>query len=139
MKIVLLIFILYSLVNLAEAWLEVVVIALKDPKLKEYKKLNKIEHARSFVFAGLVCFSFILFCIYLKFHFIIWAVVVNRRLVFDFPLKKMRNRPLWTYEGDGPVDGLMKWLFGTNGAWKEFLALIVITIAAIWFQLCSKI
>jgi hypothetical protein len=126
---------IYPLINWVEAWLEDVVILLKDPKAKLYKRYNQQEHQRSFIYAALVCVPFLATAISCGWYGLLPAILVNRRLVFDFGLKLFRNKPLFTYEGDGPVDAFFKRLFGAQGAWKELAILLLITILSVLFTL----
>lgn len=127
--------ILYPVINLAEAWLEVVVIELKNPHISKYSTLNAREHLRSGVFASLVCLVVAAIGCHLGLYWLLPAIAVNRRLVFDYGLKLMRGRPFQTYEGDGPVDRAAAWCFGREGAATEFLILTLLTITSIYLSL----
>lgn len=124
-----LILILLPVINLAEAWLEAVVIQLKDGKLGNYIRLNKQEHGRSFVYSSLVASPFLLAAGISGSWWLIAPIVINRRLIFDPALKLFRtpSRPISRYEGDGPLDGLMSSVFGRDGAHWEILAEALIT------------
>jgi hypothetical protein len=128
------ILILYPVINLCEAWLEETVIELKNPYLNTYHRLNRVEHFRSAVFACLVAVVFVAIALTLQLYWLIPAIAVNRRLVFDYGLKKFRNREFDRYEGDGFFDSIGRRLFGTEGARKEFLVLLLITITSIYLS-----
>lgn len=120
----------YSGANVLEAWLETTVIALKDPKLKSYTKLNEEEHARSLMFAAAILAALLPLYIATGALWCIPALIVNRRLFFEFSLKKMRHRRMWLYEGSGPVDKLMAKIFRGN-ALLEFLTLTGVTAVSV--------
>ncbi len=122
--------------SIAEAWLEVVVIALKDASLSEYKALNRIEHFRSGVYSFTVAFPYILASVYLGYYWYIPAILINRRLFFDPALKLLRSprRRLSLYEGDGPIDNFFAGIFGRNGAKWEILLEALATVAFIVIQ-----
>lgn len=122
---------LYPAVNYAEAWLEEVVILLKDPYHEKYVELNKQEHFRSLALAILIATPFAAIAIFMQWYWLLPAIAVNRRLVFDFALKKFRGRKLWLYEGNAPVDNFFKNLFGVNGAKKEFIMECIITVLSV--------
>lgn len=130
---------LLSVINFAEAWLEEVVILLKDPNLPNYKELNKREHWRSGVYAVILTIPFILAAIYFHLFWLIPAIITNRRLVFDNGLKYFRKRKLFRYEGDGPIDSFFRNLFGEYGAWKEICIWIIITTASIYSTIYLKL
>lgn len=123
--------ILYPVINFLEAWLEVVVIDLKNPYISEYHKLNQREHLRSGVFACAVCAVFVVVALSLQLYWLVPAIVVNRRLVFDYGLKMLRGRPFDLYEGDGFFDALGRRVFGRENAEKEFAILLGITVFTI--------
>lgn len=124
----------YAIVCIAEAWLEVTVIALKNAKHPGYKELNRQEHRRSAVFAVLysICCTVTLlcFCYYIAAALLVPLLLLNRRLFFDAALKKMRGRKIRDIEGDQPTDEAMRWLFGKRGGWLELISLIVSIVAS---------
>lgn len=124
-----------SITFFLEAYLEVIVIALKNGSLKDYDSLNKKEHSRSAMFATAILSPFIGVAVLFHFYWLIPAILVNRRLVFDPMLKIMRKRRLQAYEGTGPVDRAFSRLFGTNGAlWEiacEFAFTLILYFIAI--------
>lgn len=107
-----------SLQHFTEAWLEDIVILLKDPKLA-YGDLDDKEHARSLVFAIIAASPYGILAINQGFYWLLGALFVNRRLVFDPALKHFRKRKLRVYERKKGVDAFMARLFGINGALKE--------------------
>lgn len=123
-----------SLINGAEAWLEAVVIQLKNGSLPDYKDLNRKEHARSFIYSSLVALPFFLVFISWGFYWLLPAVAVNRRLIFDPLLKALRKRRLSLYEGDGPIDGALSRIFGRRGAWIEILLELAGSLACLYLQ-----
>jgi hypothetical protein len=129
------ILILYPVINLCEAWLEVVVIELKNPYISKYNTLNAREHLRSGVFAILVCAVFAAIAWQLELYWLLPAVALNRRQVFDFSLKLLRGRSFSLYEGDGFFDSIGRKLFGARGAWIEFVILTLITTTSIYKSL----
>jgi hypothetical protein len=131
----LLIILLYSAICLAEAWLEEVVIELKDPYHSNYDVLNNIEHTRSLIYAMLVAVPFLLIAWHYHYYWLLPAIVVNRRMCFDFPLKHFRNKPIKLIEGTGPFDSFFRMIYGTNGGWLEFITHIVITGLSIYLSI----
>lgn len=110
----------------AEAWLEAVVIKLKNPYVQYYPKLNKQEHQRSAVyyFALVGCIT-VLTWEQIDHH--IWLVVAAmfwRRLAFTYGLKLLRNRPIGLIEGNQYTDKIMRNIFGKNGGYWELLVMI---------------
>jgi hypothetical protein len=122
-----------SATNLAEAWLEAIVIRLKNGSLPDYAALNKAEHSRSFIYSCLVCAPYLGIAAAGGFYWILGAIVINRRLVFDTALRKFRGRKLHKYEGDGSIDGFMRGILGENGALLEsgIWALVTAGLAAL--------
>jgi hypothetical protein len=127
----LLIFLLYSAICTAEAWLEVIVIELKDPRLADYSELNRKEHLRSLVYAVLVAAPFLLVTWYYHFYWLIPAIIVNRRIFFDFFLKHLRDRPKFLIEGKGPFDSFFRMIYGQRGGWYELITEAVIACLSI--------
>lgn len=120
-----------SIIHLLEAWLEVVVIDLKNASLTSYNRLNKAEHFRSAVLAGSWMLCAIAVVVFLtKEYWMIPALVVNRRNFFDFPLSIFRKRPLDKYEGNDWWVKKFKFLFGGNRV-VEFIVTMAITIFCI--------
>jgi hypothetical protein len=118
-----------------EAYLEVVVIALKDGKLKDYETLNRKEHNRSFFLAASILAPFISVAIYCGFYALIPAILVSRRLIFDPVLKVFRKRRLVKYEGGGPVDAFCARLFGAEGAAWEIACEATLTVLLYFFSI----
>lgn len=126
-----LVLMLYSVLNVWEAVLEKTIIELKNPYLSNYKQLNKREHSESLIYSSILFVIILLFILHLDAYWLIGAIVVNRRLCFDFTLKDLRDRPLFTYEGDSKIDMFLKRVFGEKGAWKEFIIITLITVGSL--------
>jgi hypothetical protein len=112
---------------LAEAWLEDIVIKLKNPALTNYPALNKKEHARSAVYyLALVAFLVILTWESVDHH--IWLVIAMmclRRIFFTYGLKLIRpNKRIRDIEGDQYTDTLSRKIFGKKGGYWELLVLL---------------
>lgn len=101
---------------LLEAWLEVIIIKLKNPSLINYQKLNKQEHNRSFILAA---FLIIGVCFISNLLFLIPSAILSRRLFFDYPLKLMRGRKIKNIEGTGVIDSSLRKILGPKGGWYE--------------------
>lgn len=121
-----------SLIFLAEAWLEQAVIDLKNPYIHQYSTLNQREHFRSAVLAVMITVPFYEVAVWQGLYGLCPAIFVNRRLFFDLPLKILRGRTWYRYEGDGAVDTFCRRLFGVNGAWKEMLLHMLVTLLSIY-------
>jgi hypothetical protein len=112
-----------AMIFLCEAWLEVDVIALKNPTLLDYRTLNKSEHFKSAVFAVLIMVSFLEIALYMEVYAVCVYILVCRRIFFEVPLRLLRERKWYKYEGDGPIDGTMKKYSvntapGRNSSWS---------------------
>jgi hypothetical protein len=126
----------FVLLCAAEAWLEDIVIKLKNPSLQNYNQLNTKEHQRSAVYyvALVVCIT-VLTWEQIDYH--IWLVIAAmfwRRVIFTYGLKFLRRRPLKFIEGDQYTDRIVRSVFGKNGGYWELLFLIggLITINALF-------
>lgn len=125
-----------SVVHLLEAWLEEVVIELKNPHIPEYSVLNKREHFRSAVLAGSWLFAASAAAYHLQEYWIMPALFVNRRIFFDYPLIIFRDRPRHRYEGDDWwTRNFFKRVFSTNGRLIELSFELVITAGSIYMSL----
>jgi hypothetical protein len=114
----------------AEAWLEAVVIKLKNPLIQNYNTLNKQEHQRSAVyyFVLVACIT-VLTWEQIDHH--IWLVIAAmfwRRVVFTYGLKILRQRPIRAIEGNQYTDKIMRSLFGKNGGYWELLVMLACLI-----------
>lgn len=107
-----------SVQHMAEAWLEAIVIDLKDPRLAESRQ-NEQEHARSLVYSIIVAAPYAVIAVALGLYWLLGAFLVNRRLVFDNALKLYRRRPLNLYERKKGIDGFLAKVFGQRGALIE--------------------
>ena len=123
-----------TLINAAEAWLEAIVIRLKNGSISNYGYLNRKEHSRSFIYSSLVASPFFLIFFYWGFYWLLPAVIINRRLIFDPLLKVLRNRLLSRYEGDGSIDGFFSRIFGRRGAWIEILLELAASLVCLYLQ-----
>src|SRR5690349_19051262 len=118
-----------AVICIIEAWLEEVVIKLKNPSLPNYAELNKQEHFRSAVW-----FTFlILGCCYIAgFLATLWVIPVCfiiRRLFFSYSLKLFRkNKKLKIIEGNQFTDNLARKIFGQNGGYFEIATCLLIII-----------
>lgn len=125
-----------SVQHLAEAWLEAVVIALKDPRLAE-GSLNDQEHARSLVYSIVVALPYGILALSLGFYWLLGVFLVNRRLVFDNALKVYRKRPLGHYERKKGIDAFLARIFGQRGALIEVVLEAAATAGFIIIQLST--
>jgi hypothetical protein len=126
-----------TILCLAEAWLEDIVIKLKNPALSNYPLLNKKEHERSAVYYfALVAFLTIITWEAVDHH--IWLVISMmclRRIFFTYGLKLIRpNKRLRDIEGDQYTDRMVRKVFGKRGGYWELLVLLagVILINKFW-------
>jgi hypothetical protein len=128
--------IILSIIHLLEAWLEEVVIDLKNPNLSFYSRLNHQEHFRSAILAAgwliaagyASCFN--------SDYWIVPALIVNRRIFFDYSLILFRDRPGNKYEGnDWWVMNIFIPIFGRLGRIKELVLTLLITITSIYLTL----
>jgi hypothetical protein len=135
-----LVLITYSIVNVIEARLERTVIALKNPSLTNYSQLNRDEHRWSGFYYGGVCMigvlvGYLLFGFTWKLLPVMFLLLVNRRIFFEFTLKRFRNRKLRDIEGDQPLDVFVRGVFGKQGGLKELFLLVILSIALIYITL----
>lgn len=123
-----------TVIFLAEAWLEVIVLQLKyNPPIR----LDQQEHFRSGVLACLVLSPFVACACLNGLYWLLPALLVNRRMVFDPALKLLRKpcRRLYKYEGTGPVDAFCTKIFGRNGAGIEISLELAATAGCLITQL----
>lgn len=120
-----------SLLFVCEAWLEVIVISLKNYSDPNYQKKNKQEHDRSAVFASIIIAYVGYDCWESENEWLIPAVIVSRRIFFDYGLIIFRDRPRNKYEGDDRTARVLSAIFGNNGRKKELAITLVIYFAAI--------
>lgn len=127
-----------SVQHLAEAWLEAVVIALKDPRLAE-GSLNDQEHARSLVYSIIAAAPYGAIALSMGFIWLLGAFLVNRRLIFDNALKGFRRprRPLGVYERKKGIDAFLARIFGQRGALIEAGLEAAATAAFVIIQLST--
>jgi general stress protein CsbA len=128
--------IILSVIHLLEAWLEEVVIDLKNPNLPYYTSLNHQEHFRSSVLAVAWLIPAVYVACYNSNFWIIPGLVVNRRIFFDYGLILFRDRPGNKYEGnDWWVMNIFIPIFGRLGRIKELVLTALITAASIYLTL----
>lgn len=120
----------------AEAWLEDIVIQLKNAGLANYPALNTKEHRRSAVyyFALIACLTVITWEQVGHHIWLVIAFMFIRRIVFTYGLKVLRAHRIFAIEGDQYTDRIMRKVFGKNGGYIELLVLLgaLITINIIW-------
>jgi hypothetical protein len=125
----------FAIFYLIEAKLEVYVIALKNGSIASYKELNRLEHKWSFIYASFLAVSsallyFWVYGLHLGLFAFLASVINGRRLFFDYPLKKLRNRNLKDIEGDQFFDRTIRRIFGPKGGYKELVLLILVQLVA---------
>jgi hypothetical protein len=130
----------YSIVNVIEARLERTVIALKNPSLTNYTQLNRDEHRWSGFYYASVCMigclvSYLLFGFNWKLFAVVILLLINRRIFFEFTLKRFRHRKLRDIEGDQPLDVFVRGVLGKQGGLKELFLLVTLSIAIIYITL----
>jgi len=131
--------ILLCLIFVAEAYLEKIVIDLKNGSLSDYIKLNKQEHFRSAIYSALVILSFCLFFYHLHFYFLIVNAIIARRIFFDYVLILVRNRPnKGVYEGTDTWVKIFSTIFGKRGRNIELLVSLAIFILFIVLHLTTQ-
>lgn len=131
--------ILLCLIFIVEAYLEKIVIDLKNGGLSNYIKLNKQEHFRSAIYSALVILSFCLFFYNLKFYFLIVNAVLARRIFFDYVLILVRNRPQKAlYEGDDMFKKIFSTIFGKKGRNIELIVSLAIFILFIVLHITTQ-
>lgn len=136
-QLAMIVLLIISIIHLLEAWLEQVVISLKNPYVPEYSVWNRREHFRSAVLAGTWLFSAIAVALYYQHNYwILPALIVNRRIFFDYLLIIFRDRPRRQYEGnDWWTVNIFRRIFGTNGRMIELGLCIGVTIFSIFKSL----
>ncbi len=122
-----------TVIHILESWLEDVVIELKNPHIPEYAVVNRREHFRSAVLAAAWLTAALYAALFNEQYWIVAALIVNRRLFFDYPLILFRDRPRNKYEGnDWWTVHVFRPVFGTNGRLKELAAELGITIFCLY-------
>ena len=129
----LLIFILFSIINVIEAKLESIVIALKNPALPNYADLNRREHRWSAIYyLGVVALVTGVSILAVGFTWaavpVVFSLLVNRRVFFEYALKLFRKKPIKAIEGDQPLDVAVRKVLGANGGYKELFLLVALTV-----------
>jgi hypothetical protein len=125
-----------SLLFLVEAWLEEVVIELKHGAVQNYARLNRQEHFRSSVFAAILILSASVTAFFWEQDpWSLPAIVVARRIWFDYALIIFRDRPRNRYEGNDWWGLRLAVLFGKKGRIRELAVTIALTIFCIYKSL----
>lgn len=135
-----LVLMIYSIVNVIEARLEKTVIALKNPSLTNYTQLNRDEHRWSGYYYGAVCLlgglvSYLVYGFTWKMLPVVFLLLINRRMFFDFSLKVFRDRKLRDIEGDQPLDVFVRGVLGKQGGLRELFLLVTLSITLIYITL----
>jgi hypothetical protein len=125
------------LTHLAEAWLEEVVIRLKNPNLPDYDRRNRQEHRRSFIYSAAVLLPYGAIACLFGLYWLLGTLIISRRMIFDPSLKLWRGRRLDLYEGAGPVDSFFSGIFGSRGALWEFYLELAVTIGLVIVQILN--
>lgn len=117
-----------SLLFLVEAWLEEVVIELKHGAVQNYARLNRQEHFRSSVFAAILILSASVTVFFWEQDpWALPAIVVSRRIWFDYALILFRDRPRNRYEGNDWWGMRLAELFGKKGRIRELAFTAAVT------------
>jgi hypothetical protein len=117
--------IVFAIICVFEAWLEEIIIKLKNPELPNYQQLNSQEHKRSaYWFGSLVLGITVITEVWLL---PIYCILL-RRIFFDFPLKKFRKRKFREIEGDQFVDNLSRKIFGSHGGLFELATCLILLV-----------
>jgi hypothetical protein len=128
--------IILSVIHLLEAWLEEVVINLKNPYTSVYSNLNHQEHFRSGVLAGAWLFSAVYASCFHSDFWILPGLIVNRRIFFDYGLILFRRRPHNKYEGnDWWVMNFFIPIFGRLGRLYELGITLLVMAGSIYLTL----
>ncbi len=117
-----------AILCIAEAWLEEIVILLKNPGLINYSSLNKKEHQRSAAYWFVqVCFFIVLSWGNVHYWYIlIITLTATRRVFFEYALKLFRpGKQLRDIEGNQFWDRISQRVFGKSGGYWELAALII--------------
>lgn len=128
---------LFVVINVIEAKLESYVIALKNPALPNYAELNRREHQWSAVYYGAIVLA--VSVVAYKLVGLSWTVIpvmfsllINRRIFFDYALKLFRKKPIKAIEGDQPLDVTVRKVLGANGGYMELLLLVALLTALLF-------
>jgi len=123
--------ILLSFIFVIEAWLEVVVINLKNSSLSNYNSLNHQEHFRSAIWAATLILSFCSFLLQTSAYYLIPAAFIARRVFFDYSLILFRNRPKNLYEGNDWWAQTLSFIFSKKGRKSELIITIILYIVCV--------
>lgn len=118
---------------IAEAWLEEIIIRLKNPALENYPLLNKKEHHRSAIYYGALVFLLVFVAAdYGKWYILVPLMLAERRIFFEYALKFFRGRGIRFIEGDQYWDRTARKIFGYKGGVVELLVLLALTAATLF-------
>lgn len=118
-----------AILCIAEAWLEQVVIKMKNPASGDYLRLNRQEHRRSAIYYGTLVLTYIVVCMPMpKWYILVFLLMAERRVFFECALKLFRDRRISLIEGDQPWDTFSRGIFGKKGGWLELLVLLIVII-----------
>lgn len=128
---------LFAVINVIEAKLETYVIAMKNPALPNYAELNRREHQWSAVYYGAIVLAVTVVAYQLvgyswKVIPVVFSLLINRRVFFEYALKVFRGKPVKAIEGDQPLDITVRKVLGANGGYVE-LVLLVSLLTALLF------
>lgn len=116
-----------------EAWVEKLVIEMKNVYVDQYATINHREHFWSAVLAGWLMIGAAIPAIWIEgAPLMLLGIAVSRRIFFDIPLALFRKRPAAVYEGnDWWVRNVFRPVFGSRGRLKELAVEIAIVAFAI--------
>jgi hypothetical protein len=121
-----------SITHLIEARLECFVIGMKNPYISDYSYMNHKEHLWSAVLAGAWLCPNILAALYFHSFWLIPAMLINRRIFFDYSLTLLLKWDTKRYTGnDWWKEKFFVPVFGKNGRQIELAVEIVVTIFCI--------
>lgn len=131
---------MFAVLNVIEAKLESLVIALKNGNIPNYSTLNRAEHKWSAIYyLGIVALvsgvSIIGQGLTWKIIPTVLIMVVTRRIFFEYALKIFRDRPIGKIEGDMPLDSFVRKVLGPNGGWRELFLLVALLIGLIFLTI----
>lgn len=126
------VWVILSLIHIQEARHEVQVIGLKNPYHKDYDIRDAREHRESAILAAMWLFCACLVAVYFQNNWwILPALIVNRRIFFDFMLIILMDWDFKKYTGRDWWMKRFKYVFGANGRLKELISELAITAASI--------
>lgn len=122
---------------IVEALLEKVVISMKNPQAIDYNRLNKEEHQLSGVYwMALVLALVVITADQMRlWYYLVPALIIERRIFFEYTLKIVRNKRTRDIEGDQFWDKIMRGILGARGGHIEFILLIAGLSVLAWLML----